>query len=65
MKKDGTRPHPRQLRQVFLQQSLFKMDVPVADVTMPLDEQMDVVREVMAAIRVLLPLVDAVLGSRE
>ena len=44
---------------------IFRMDVPVADVTMPLHEQMDVVGEVMAAIRKLLPLVDAVLGSRE
>lgn len=44
---------------------IFKMDVNVADVTMSLHEQMEVVSEVMAAIRVLLPLVDAVLGSRE
>ena len=44
---------------------IFKVDVPVADVTMPLHEQRDIVSEVMAAIRLLLPLVDAVLGSRE
>ena len=44
---------------------IFKVDVPVADVTTPLHEQMEIVSEVMAAIRLLLPLVDAVLGSRE
>ena len=44
---------------------IFKVDVPVADVTMPLHEQMDIVSEVMVAIRMLLPLVDVVLGSRD
>ncbi len=40
---------------------IFKVEVSSADVTGPLCEQKDVVGEVMAAIRMLLPLVDAVI----
>ncbi|MCY3995870.1 MAG: hypothetical protein OXF07_07005 [Rhodobacter sp.] len=40
---------------------IFKVEVSSADVTRPLQEQKDIVGEVIAAIRMLLPLVDALI----
>ncbi len=44
---------------------IFSVKVPNADLTMPLEEQMDIVSEVMDAIRKLLPLVDLTIGSSD
>lgn len=46
-----------------LKSDVFDVDVPVADVTIPLHDQMEIVSEVMDAIRKLLPLVPRVLST--
>lgn len=48
-----------------LKSDIFSVKVPVAYMTVPLEEQMDIVSKVMDAIRKLLPLVDAVIGSSD
>lgn len=46
---------------IRLKSDIFGVEVPVADLTAPVEDQPDVTREVMAAIRTLLPIVPMVL----
>jgi hypothetical protein len=48
---------------VSLKSDNFSIEVPMVDLSRPFEDQMEVVAEVMAAVRQLLPLVPLVLGA--